>query len=226
MFGFGQCVLFVGGVGEQERAGARCSGGPELVHALRHRCPLVRQRNRMAVLIDSGQRLVDLDVLTVRQALDDAGLDAVLQHRAIAALQADGPAIGDVVHHRRQDDHADTTDPRRRVQRDVELQRDDVVHTHEREQHVERDRRRADGRPDRSVTRPLQQVVVGIITGELLLEEGVCDQQTEHQAHSDRNPHGLGDGVAKRVDLPSRDDAQQAVGPHHVEVRLATRGDL
>ncbi|CPZ27913.1 Uncharacterised protein [Mycobacteroides abscessus] len=48
---------------------------------------------------------------------------------------------------------------------------------------------------------------MGIVTGELLLEEGVCDQQTEHQAHSDRNPHSLGDGVAKRVDLPSRDDA-------------------
>ena len=62
---------------------------PELVHPLGYRRALVLQRNRVAVVVDRSQRLVQLDVGTVRQPLDDARLDAVLEHRAVAALQPD-----------------------------------------------------------------------------------------------------------------------------------------
>ena len=38
----------------------------------------------MAVLVDRAERLVQLDVGAVRQPLDDAGLDAVLEYGAVA----------------------------------------------------------------------------------------------------------------------------------------------
>ena len=55
----------------------------------------------MAVVVHRAERLVDLDELAVRQALDDAGLDAVLQHLAVAALQADADPVGHEVRDRR-----------------------------------------------------------------------------------------------------------------------------
>ena len=128
----------------------------------------------MAVIVHRSERLVQLDVGAVWQALDDAGLDAVLQHVAVAALQADSPSVGDEVDDRRQNHHADAADPRGRVQRNVELQREDVVHGAERQQHVERDGHRADRRANRHVARPLQQVVVGVVAGELPFQERVA----------------------------------------------------
>src|SRR3954467_9237011 len=81
----------------QEAAAARCPCGAELVHLLRESGALVFQRNRVAVVVDRAERLVQLDVGTVRQALEDARLDAVLENRTVAALQADGPPVRDVV---------------------------------------------------------------------------------------------------------------------------------
>jgi len=43
----------------------------------------------VTVLVDRAERLVQLDVGAVRQPLDDAGLDAVFEYGAVAALQAD-----------------------------------------------------------------------------------------------------------------------------------------
>ena len=150
----------------------------------------------------------------------------MLEHLAVAALQPHRPAIGHQVHDRGQQHHADSADPRRRVQRDVELQRDDVVHAGEGQQDVERDRRRADRGAGRSVTRALQQVVVGVVAGELLLQERVGDQQGEDQAHTDSHPDTLRDGVSEEVELPRRPQPDQTVGPHHVEVGLAARRHL
>src|SRR3546814_2870561 len=82
------------------------------------------------------ERFQSLDVLTMRETLDDSGLDAVLEHEAVTALQGEGPAIRDVVRERRHDDQADTSHPRGRVERYVELVRDDVVHA----RHGEHDR--------------------------------------------------------------------------------------
>src|ERR1700754_2075746 len=102
MGGFGQRLVFGEWVGRQEAATTRCTRGAQLVHPLGHRCALVLQRNRMTVLVDRAERLVQLDVGTMRQPLDDAGLDAVLEYRAVASLQADAPPVGDVVDDRRQ----------------------------------------------------------------------------------------------------------------------------
>ena len=54
------------------------------------------------MLVARPKRLMQLDVGTVRQALDDAGLDAVLEHRPVTTLQADAPPVGDVVDDRGQ----------------------------------------------------------------------------------------------------------------------------
>ncbi len=103
-------------IGGEEAAAAGSAGKAELVHPLRNRCTLVLQRKRVTVIVDRAEWLVQFDVCPVRQPLDDAGLDAVLEYRAVTALQSDGPPVRDVVDDRRHDDHADTPDPRRRIQ--------------------------------------------------------------------------------------------------------------
>ena len=80
-------------VGEQEAAAARRSGRAQLVHPVGHRRALVLQRQRVPMVVDRAERLVQLDVRAVRQPLDDARLDAVLEYRPVTALQADGPPI-------------------------------------------------------------------------------------------------------------------------------------
>ena len=62
------------------------------VHPLRHRRAGVLQL-AVAVLVDRAERLVHLDELTVRQPLDDAGLDAVLEHLAVVPLQAEAEPV-------------------------------------------------------------------------------------------------------------------------------------
>ena len=118
------------------------------------------------MIIDRPQRLVQLDVRTVWQPLDNAGLDSVLEHVAVAALQSHSPPVGDEEHQRRKYEHADPADPRHCVQGDVECVRDDVVTRAERQHHVEGDRHRPDTGTHRNVTRALQQVVVSVVAGE------------------------------------------------------------
>ncbi len=170
--------------------------------------------------VDRAERLVDLDVLTLRQPLDDAGLDAVRQDLAVTALQRERPAVGDEVDQRRQDDQTDTPDPGGRVQRDVEFERDDVVHTCDRQQDVERDRHRADRRAHRGVAGTLQQVVVCIVAGELLLDPRVGEHQAEDDGHDQHDPVRHRHRVVAQVELPRREQTYQTVGPHHVDVGL------
>jgi hypothetical protein len=47
---------------------------------------LVFQRDGVTVVIDTTQRLVHLDELTVWQPLDDAGLNAMLENCPVSAL--------------------------------------------------------------------------------------------------------------------------------------------
>ena len=169
---------------------------------------------------------MQLDVGTVRHPLDDAGLDAVRENVAVTALQGDRPAIGDEEHQWRQHQHADTPDPGRRVERDMELVGNDVVHRAVGQQHVERDGHRADTGADRNVTRALQQVVMRVVPGELPFDERVGDQQQEDHAHQHRHPDRGRDGVVADVDLPRREEPDQPVGPHHVEVGLRAGRDL
>src|SRR5689334_17229710 len=56
-------------VGGQNRAATRSSGQAECVHLVRYRSTGVRERNRVAVVVDRSERLVNLDEFTVRQAL-------------------------------------------------------------------------------------------------------------------------------------------------------------
>src|SRR6202011_2525865 len=109
--GLGELLLLGGRVGEQQRALARSTAVAELVHPLWHRGALVLQWDRVAVFVDRSERLVQFDVRPLRQPLDDAGLDAVLEHRTVAALQADCPPVRDEVDDRRQHHHADAADP-------------------------------------------------------------------------------------------------------------------
>jgi hypothetical protein len=81
----------------------------------------------VAVRVDPAERLVHLDELAVRQPLDDAGLDAVLEHRAVDRCRPMHHPVGHPVDDRRQHQQADAADPRGRVQRDVEEVRDPVV---------------------------------------------------------------------------------------------------
>ena len=90
----GEGFLLVGRVGTEPAALERLARGAEVVHALRHLGALVGERHGVAVLVDAAQRLVHLDELTVRQALDVPGLDAVLEHLAVAALEAQADPVG------------------------------------------------------------------------------------------------------------------------------------
>ena len=74
-----------------EAAVAGLAAQPQLVHPLRDGRTLVLERERVVVVVDRAERLVQLDVGTVRQPLDDACPDAVLEHVTVAALQADRP---------------------------------------------------------------------------------------------------------------------------------------
>ena len=177
VLGRGDRLALLHRVVREQAARTWLAGVAELVHLVRHRRALVVERDRVAVLVDRAERLVHLDVLAVRQALDDAGLDAVLEHRTVRTLQAEADPVRHVVGQRRHDQQADAARPRRRVQRDVELQRDDVVDAGQRQDHVERDRHRADAGADRGVARALQQVVVRVVAGQPLLDERVGDQQ-------------------------------------------------
>lgn len=82
-------------VGRDEAAGTGLAGGTELVHLLRDGRTLVLERDRVTVVVDRAERLVDLDVLTVRHPLDDAGLDAVLEDLTVAALETQAEPVGD-----------------------------------------------------------------------------------------------------------------------------------
>ncbi|COW33843.1 Uncharacterised protein [Mycobacterium tuberculosis] len=161
------------GVGEQKTATTRRSGRAQLVHSLGQRRSLILKRYRVAMLVDRAEGLMQLDVGAMGQPLDDAGLDAVLEHRPIAALQSDTPPICDEVDERRQNHHADAANPRGCIQRNMELQRDDVVHRRESEHHIEGDRHGADRGAHRNVPWPLQQVVMRVVAGKPLLQEWV-----------------------------------------------------
>ena len=176
----------------------------------------------MPVVIDRPQRLMQLDVGTVRQARNDAGLDAVLEDGAVTALQGYRPPVGDEEHQWREHEHADSADPRHRIQGDVKRVGDDVVTGTERQHQVESDRHRSDAGTNRDVTRALQQVVVGVVPGETAFQERVRKQQEEDHAHQDRHPDRGRNGVVADVDVPRREQPDQTIGPHHVEVRLGT----
>src|SRR5690606_23373919 len=105
-------------VRREQRAGHRCAAQAELVHPLGHRGALVLERDGVPVLVDAAQRLVALDELTVRQPLDDAGLDAVLEDRAVGALQPDADPVGHAVGDRRDPQDPDPARPRGGVERD------------------------------------------------------------------------------------------------------------
>ncbi len=54
------------GIRRQEAAMARLAAEAQLVHPLWHRRTLVRQRDRVTMIVDRSERLVHLDVSTVR----------------------------------------------------------------------------------------------------------------------------------------------------------------
>ena len=180
----------------------------------------------MAVLVHRTERLVDLHERAVRQLLDHAGLDAVLQDLSVGALQADAQAVGDEVSQRRQDDQTDAAEPGHRVQRDLEEVGHVVVTTGDGQQQEEHERHDTDGGAHWNVARTLQQVVVRVVAGDLLLDEGVGDQQDHEQTTEQGDPEGTRDRVVTQVKLPCRHDTGGTIGPEHVDVRLRTCGDL
>ena len=226
MSGFESLALLDWVSGDQATA-TGLAGEAELVHLLRDSSTLVLERDRVSVLVDGAERLVDLDVLAVRHPLDDAGLDAVLEDCTVTALQADAEPVGHEVRDGRKDDHADTADPRHCVQRDVQVVRDDVVDAGDREHQVERDGHRTDSGTDRHVARALQDVVVSVVSGETLLDPRVRDQQCEDEAHDQGDGEHCRDRVpVEQVDLPRRPQSSKAVRPHHVDIGLGTCRDL
>jgi hypothetical protein len=92
-----------------------------------------------------------LDELAGGQAPDGPGLDAVVQQLLVGPLQRQAPALGDEVHHRRQDEQRDAEDPAHQVDVDPEDRGDDVVAAGDHEHQVEGDRHGADGGADRDV---------------------------------------------------------------------------
>ena len=198
----------------------------KLVHLLRHTGTGVLQRHRVAVLVHRAERLVDLHERAVRQTLNHTGLDTVLQDFTVGALQANAQAVGDEEGQRRQDDQANAAEPGHRVQRDLEEVRDVVVTTGDGQQQEEGQAHHADTGAHRDVARTLQQVVVGGVAGDLLLDERVRNQQHDHQATQQSNPERTRDGVVAKVELPRRHDTGGAVSPQHVDVRLGASGNL
>ena len=74
-----------------------------------------------------GQRLVDLDELTVRQPLDDAGLATVQHLVPVAALEAEADPLGDDEGDRPGRRRSDPDEPGDRVDRQVEVGGPEVV---------------------------------------------------------------------------------------------------
>src|SRR5699024_9347030 len=101
----------------------------KLVELLRNVGTGVLQWNRVAVLINRTQWLVNFDEGTVRQLLDDTGFDTVLQDLAVGTLQANTDCVRNPVSNRRKNCQTDTANPGHRVQRDVEEVRNVVVTT-------------------------------------------------------------------------------------------------
>ena len=214
------------GVRAEPATAARLASRTEVVRLGRHVCPLVLQRDGVAVLVDATKRLVDLDELAGRQLTDGTGLDTVLQDLPVATLQTNADAVGDEVRDRRQHDQADAAEPGHHVQRDVEEVSDVVVTTRDGQQGVEDQRHDAEAGADGDVARTLQQVVVCSVTGHLLLDPRVSNQQRDQQAEQQGDPEDRGDGVVTEVQLPCRHDTGCTISPQHVDVRLGTSGDL
>ena len=115
------------------------------------------------------------------------------------------------------------------VDRQVQLDRDEVVASGEEEHEVHRDAGHADGGAGRGVARAVEQVVLALVTGDPGLDERVGaddaphDRQQQDRARED--VHAPRE-VAPRDELePSRQQTQGAVGEAHVPVRLGASGD-
>ena len=169
---------------------------------------------------------MNLDEGTIRHLLDNAGFNTVLQHLAVRALQTNTNAVGHEVRNRRQHNEADTTNPGHSVQRNLEEVCHVVVTTGKGNQQEEHDRSRADSGAGRNIARTLQQVVVCIVAGELLLQERVRHQQDDHEATQQGYPERGRNGVVADVELPCRHDTSNTVSPQHVDIWLGTSRNL
>lgn len=103
---------------------------------------------------------MDLDELTVRQALDDAGLATVQHLVPVAALEAQADPLRDDERDDRSGEEEDPDEPRDGVQRQMEVRGPQVVTTADEADEVRRDPGDAQRRTGRGVARAVQDVVL------------------------------------------------------------------
>src|SRR5699024_2158173 len=198
----------------------------ELVELLRHVGAGVLEWNCVTMLVNRSKRLVNLNKGTVRQLLNNTGFNAVFQDLTVGTLQANAHSVSDPVCDWRQNHQANTANPSHRIQRDLEEVCNVVVTTGDGYQQEEGDSHSTDSGTNWNIAWTLQQVVVSVIAGHLLLNEWVCNQQHDHQSTQKCNPECRWDGVVTQVELPRWHDTSNTVSPQHVNIRLGTRGDL
>ena len=118
-------------------------------------------------LVGRDRRVVTLSEPTRGGAQDRAGLAAMQDGVAVAALQRQADPLGHPEDQRRQDEQRPPEEHRDVVDGHPELDGDDVIAGREHEDAVCGDRRHADGRADRGVTGPVEQVVFPLVVVEL-----------------------------------------------------------
>ncbi len=170
---------------------------------------------------------MDLDELTVRQTLDDAGLATVQHLVVVPALEAEADPLGDDEGEDRDDEEADPDEPGDRVDRQVEVLGEHVVATADEEHDVLRDPGDTEGRTGRDVARAVQDVVLALVPGDPGLDERPDGDRTEHQREEQqRDEHAQDERVAPQVDLPAGHGSDQAFRHTHVPVGLRTGGHV
>ena len=174
------------------------------------------------MLVHLAQRLVNLHECTIRHHLNHTGLNAVLQHLTVGALQPNADPIGNEVRQRRQHNEPNAPHPGHGVQRHPEVVGEQVVASREGHQEVEGDPHHAQRGPHRHVPRPLQQVMVGRVPGNLRLNEWIGNEQHHHEAGQHCHPERPRHRVITQIQLPCRHDTSQTVRPQHVNVGLRT----
>src|SRR6476661_9749136 len=109
------------------------------------------------------ERRMDLLEPTVGVAPDGARLAAVEDLLAVSALQAQTDALGDPERHRRSDEEQHSQGLGDVVDRQVQLDRHEVVACREEEHDVHGDTGDADGGPGGGVARAVEQVVLALV---------------------------------------------------------------
>ena len=144
-----------------------------------------------------------LEEPALRGADDRATLPAVQHLVAIVALQAQADPLGDPERQRRDHEDGEPKHVRDVVDRQVQLDRDDVVARREEQDQIERHRHRAQTAADRSVARTVEQVVLPVVARHPFLEERVCtkDGEDHRQQENGSQKDVEAPGAAQRFEL-------------------------